>query len=741
MFVRLLSLLCLAAVAEPGMFGQCPLLFRTEASALLATGVGSHFRVVPQNDGSYSGYEVADVAPYPLLSFVPHFETQLTECRLTSSPFNPALPEAVARLRSGNYLYIANVPNPLQSASSRALLFDTGFRFISENDYPVNGLLALADLNGDGNPDIIAGQQFNRNSGVSVLLGNGGSSFQTPVVYGTTALQHIAALAAGDVDGDGKVDVVLAAVGSSDPGSHVWVLYGNGDGTLGAPVLLASAWGNQGIAIGDLNRDGIPDLAFTVGSPINGNANYVMVMLGQGGRHFTGPTAYPTGGSGAVAIGDVDGDGNPDVVTNGVTVYFGDGKGGLPRRGDWFNDAPGNVILADFNGDGKTDIVIGNGNASVLTGDRMAVLYNNGGDFSGAPVSPAYSLKYGVLRLESADLNRDGIRDVVLSDLTQIVSLLGNGDGTFRQAWVGAADYHFALGDFNGDGIPDMTTQAPNQSGPNIALFVGKGDGTFLQSLVFPFPQPIEGLAAGDFNGDGKLDVAVLSTGPGYAINDAVTVYLGDGKGGLGAPATYPVGPVALAITVADFNRDGRADIAVAAAGAYQVNNGEITLLLSTATGFVRSAVPFGAEAPYALATADLNGDGLPDLAVQFETGRAATLLGRGDGTFSAPAFLRESAQPGIGSVVGFAAGDLDGDGRMDLVGWGGNPGIWLGKGDGTFAAQIPVPEAAAPFVIANFGGNRLPDLIMGDSLTGVAVFVNEHLPRPRHRGSFPSRR
>ena len=72
-----------------------------------------------------------------------------------------------------------------------------------------------------------------------------------------------------------------------------------------------------------------------------------------------------------MAIGDVDGDGNPDIVTNGVTVYFGDGKGGFPRRRDWFNDAPGSIILTDFGGDGEIDIVLGTGNAQVLAGDRV----------------------------------------------------------------------------------------------------------------------------------------------------------------------------------------------------------------------------------------------------------------------------------------------------------------------------------------------------------------------------------
>lgn len=738
--LRFTSIFWLAAVAGPVSYGQtaCPEVnFRTESSANLAPGGASHIRLARQSDGSYTGYEIADAAPYGTVGITPDFQNRLTGCSLTNSSYQFTPPEAIARLGSGNYLYVGNNVGVFgQTATVRALLFDAGFHFLSENDYPANGVLALADLNGDGMLDIIAGSH----AGVTVLLGKGGTSFQAPSVYGATAFLQITAIAVGDLDGDGKPDVVVAAIGANNPGAHIFVLYGNGDGTLQAPVVLATSWGNQGVAIGDVNRDGIPDLVFTVGAPQNGNANYVEVMLGRGGRTFGDPVPYPTGGSGAVAIGDVDGDGNPDLVTNGVTVYFGDGKGGFPRRRDWFNDAPGSIILTDFGGDGEIDIVLGTGNAHVLAGDRVTVLFNRGGgDFSGAPVSAAYTLNYGIQLIEIADLNRDGIPDVVLTDLSQIFVLLGNGDGTFRQVWVlgqasGVYASQFAVGDFNGDGIPDLAMGLGNASGINVAVFLGRGDGTFQQASLTPFPQSIMGLAAADFNGDGKLDLAVMSNGPGYAVDDAVTVYPGDGKGGLGAPVVHPVGPVAMAMTVGDFNRDGRPDIAVAAAGAYQVNNGEITILLNNGGGFTRSAVPMGAEGPYTVTAADLNGDGAPDLAVQCESGRAAIMLGRGNGTFGTPTFLAEKAEAGTFSTVGFAAANLNGDGHMDLIGWGENPGIFLGNGDGTFRPEIPLPQDYGPFAVVNVGGIRRPDLVMGDGLTGVAVFLNEWRPQSPRR-------
>ncbi len=724
-----LILWLVGTAAAAGAQGVCPpLTFRTESSANLAVSASSHMRLARQNDGSYTGFEVADASPYAILSVTPDFAKRLTPCSLTNFSNGNPLPETMARLGNGDYLYVGGVALPGQAATVRTLRFSAAFRFLAENDYSVNGVVALGDLNGDGYPDLVTGTGFAKSAGVSVLAADGTAGFHLMATYGQTAFTQIAALAVGDVDGDGKADVAVAAIGATNPGMHIWVLYGNGDGTLQDPVRVADSWGNQAIAIGDLNHDGIPDLAYTVDG-------YVEAMLGRGGRGFGEPVPHPTIGSGGgVAIGDVDGDGNPDVVTNGVTVWFGDGKGGFPRYGNWFNDAPGNVILTDFNGDGRTDIVLGIGTADVLAGNRVSVLYNlGGGDFSGAPVSPLYtSLNYGIQEMQVADLNRDGIPDVVLSDLSHEYALLGSADGSFRLAWTAAAGFRFAVGDFNGDGIPDLVASS-NPSGGSIAVSLGRGDGTFAPIFVTPIGSVPEGFAVGDFNGDGRLDAAVLVNGPQYGLGDSVLVYPGDGKGGLGTPVSHPVGPVAAALAVGDFNGDGRLDIAVAATGAYQMNNGEITILLNTGSGFVRSDVAMGSEGPYSVTAADLNGDGAPDLAVQCTSGRSAILLNRGGGSFGAPSFLAETIAPAIWPTVGFAAADLNGDGKEDLIGWGGNPGIWIGNGDGTFQPEIRLPQLFGSYAAARLDQRGRPDVI-GAYAAGVVVFRNETLPRPRRR-------
>jgi hypothetical protein len=153
--VRFLFLGWLVAAA-PALFGHCPVQFRTESSANLATGAGSHFRVARQSDGSYTGYEIADAAPYGLMSVVPGFASRLTRCNLTNSSFLVPLPEAITRLSSGNYLYVA------------------------DNYTLAPGSVILADFDGDGRTDVVLGTgnaQVLAGSRVTVLYNRGGRDF------------------------------------------------------------------------------------------------------------------------------------------------------------------------------------------------------------------------------------------------------------------------------------------------------------------------------------------------------------------------------------------------------------------------------------------------------------------------------------------------------------------------------------------------------------------------------------
>ncbi len=213
------------------------------------------------------------------------------------------------------------------------------------------------------------------------------------------------------------------------------------------------------------------------------------------------------GGYLSLAIGDLNGDGIPDIVTSGVSILFGDGKGAFPRRLDYLANSNSGVILADLDGDGRMDIVLGEGNPLTLTAlEPLRVLFGwDNGTFFG----PQISLIPAVVpqQLAAADFNDDGIPDLVYRYDGTISILKGAGDGSFTPGF----QYQFQLptygnavtiADFNHDGKPDlaMTTGSPS----SVAVFLGKGDGTFELPRSTPAPAPSSELVAGDFNGDGN---------------------------------------------------------------------------------------------------------------------------------------------------------------------------------------------------------------------------------------------
>jgi hypothetical protein len=321
----------------------------------------------------------------------------------------------------------------------------------------------------------------------------------------------------------------------------------------------------------------------------------------------------------------------------------------------------GNTLLtADFNGDGIPDLVILGSGISVLLG-------NGNGTFTAAP-NPSSDLP-GAIAV--GDFNGDGIPDMAVApafDEGNSEVLLGRGDGTFTivngNFGIGngtSTSNSIAAADFNGDGKLDLVqTCASDDDQPCNYLLIqfGNGDGTFMQPpavfIAFEFSGS-QSMAVGDFNGDGKPDLAVTNSGA-----NGVSVFL-NGENGLSAVAASPAtGDSPTSIAAADFNGDGKLDLAVANSGS---NN--VTILLGNGDGtFTAAASPVTGTAPNSLAVGDFNGDGVPDLAVaNGGSSNVTILLGNGDGTFTAAA--SPAANTGSTSVT---AADFNGDGKDDLV-------------------------------------------------------------------------
>jgi hypothetical protein len=264
-----------------------------------------------------------------------------------------------------------------------------------------------------------------------------------------------------------------------------------------------------------------------------------------------------------------------------------------------------------------------------------------------------------------------------------------------------------AVWDFNNDGIQDVV--AANSLTADITIFLGNGDGSFRLSQTIPINS--NAVVVGDFNGDGKPDLASIN---GYGV---FTVLLGNGDGTFASPVQYGAGTAYRNIVIADFNNDGFADLAVTDGGANSVDvffgNGDGTF--TAPTTYQLSAYP------NSLAAGDFNSDGNTDLVVATETG-ITTLLGKGGGTFAAP------ADDPVGACGVIVVRDLNGDGSPDIVGvtYTGLPQlqVMLSNGDGTFSAPLFFSMPGDDYLslaVEDFNGDGIPDVATADR-QGLAI-------------------
>lgn len=325
-------------------------------------------------------------------------------------------------------------------------------------------------------------------------------------------------MTSADFNGDGMPDLAVADAYTSAPGINI--LLGKGDGTFsaasGSPIPMASS--PSGVAAGDINGDGKMDLLTTITT--THAATSVAVLLGNGDGTFT-PAAgnpIPAGQGGSyIALGDFNGDGKLDAAVdntynNSITILLGNGDGTFTQAPNPPAAAtyPGTIAVGDFNGDGNLDLAI-----VVSQPSAVVVLLGNGdGTFTAAPGSPI-PLGFSVSGIVAADFNGDGKADLAASDYLggTVNILLGNGDGTFRAASGSPITVGYepqpslVLGDFNGDGKLDLAVALTDNT---VAILFGNGDGTFSTMKSPPIMNQPGSMVTADFNRDGRLDFGVV---------------------------------------------------------------------------------------------------------------------------------------------------------------------------------------------------------------------------------------
>jgi hypothetical protein len=340
----------------------------------------------------------------------------------------------------------------------------------------------------------------------------------------------------------------------------------------------------------------------------------------------------------SVEIADVNRDGKPDLVvadsaSDAVTVLLGDGRGGFaPAPGSPFpaGKSPNDVAAADVNHDGNPDLVFANHDTTYLT----LLLGDGRGGFAPAPSSPitvhSRPHPHGVV---AADFDGDGNLDLATDSWgeNKITVLWGDGKGDFTSPGttfdVGPHPYQrLRSADLNGDGRADIVTT--NLDGASVTVLLSDGKRGFVQPTGSPFPAGPEpfGVAIGDVNGDGRLDLAIGNWGgqPQDSSFDAVHVLVGDGKGGFTPLATSPLkaGRAPARVAVGDLNGDGLGDLAVA-----NYVGDDVTIFYGGRRGLRRGPTLPAGHRPSGIAVGDLNGDGLGDVVTADSADGTVTLF------------------------------------------------------------------------------------------------------------------
>jgi hypothetical protein len=535
----------------------------------------------------------------------------------------------------------------------------------------------------------------------------------------------------------GQGIVIIATISVQSPGSAVatnptgTVSFMDGSTTIGTGTLSTA----NGVSTASLNTSALPVGTHTLTVSYGGDSNFIgssgslTQIVALATTNFLPAVPYPVGQKPIqVAVGDFNRDNIPDLaVTNGdgtVSILLGNGDGTFRSFGNFpAGNSPDGIAIGDFNGDGIPDLAV----ANFSQNSGVSVLLGNGDGSFQPPLF--YSLLTGSfpVAIATADLNHDGKLDLVTANDDYagptLTVLMGDGDGTFQSPvnyGTAGRGRGLAVADLNGDGNVDIALA--DYLGGTVTVYYGDGTGRFPTSRVFGADSGSWDVAIGDVNGDKIPDLVVLNIN-----SDQLVVLLGNGDGTFRSGRSYHIGAGGdhNAVVLADFNRDGKLDAATE-----NPNMDSVSVLLGNGDGSFQRAQTYDAGAtPLYIADGDFNGDGFPDLAVpDIGSNNVSVLLNAGPGGGGAAAPATPNRQPLHAGIAELVHAGQPVRGNPSSVGASPSsppvaiPPQFSGMGPPTMAAlsAVTVPSAAPDALFADWDDSPIQDALSAEAIQGI---------------------
>jgi len=619
--------------------------------------------------------------------------------------------------------------------------------FATPVDTPAYGVAqGFADFDRDGNVDVYFGRRFGT---FAIMRGHADGTFSAQEeTYTSPATTDVTA---GDFNGDTYLDLAC----SSDDANTVFLYYGDGNGafTTGPSTAISTTDSFRDLKAGDFDHNGKDDLfVLTDGQSLLAWNNGSGTFAEQEVKSLAGNVA---------TVGDVNGDNVDDLITlsgseytvGWVDVFFGAASHVMPSAARFrVGRRSGGLTLAQMDGGGPLDIVVG-------VGDIIVIRHDASGFHTSAIAAEQASF------VATGDFDGDGKKDVVAYQRAfpnEVFSLVrGNGDGTlhgdpsFRNLLT-EYGYVPAVMDLNGDGRADLIIRDAD----TLSVVYANATGGFDAPITTPFTSDfgIAGQVAGPINGDGRIDVllygtdtttsntkwqpfflnangtftpgSIVSIGPNVSVRavgdftgDArldvldsnAKLYVGNGSGGFAAGVATGM-TLSYMVRTADVNNDGRLDVVTALGDVFN-STAKIRSYINNVNGtFTAQDTP---SFNGLTGLADLTGDGFPELFGWSLSVSAAN----GDGTFQDPSFYLKEINVYLDNIP--MSADFDGDGKLDVA----FPGaVFYGTGDTKFDGGSPLPAVGDVISTADFDGNGSPDIWMADQTGARIVIVRTRL-------------